>query len=145
MKKVYVNEDWCINCRLCEYNCAYANSGKSSMVNALKNQTIYPRIHVEGDNIHSFAVSCRHCEDPICVKSCICGALSKKDGVVSIDHDKCIGCRTCILVCPYGAILQDDAGVMLKCELCTKNAAGSPACVAGCPNRAIVYEERDGE
>lgn len=143
MKRVYVNEKWCLGCHLCEYNCAFANSGCDSMVKALKNKKIFPRIRVQGDDKITYAVSCRHCTDPICVKSCISGALSRNgDGMVSIDKSKCIGCLTCVLVCPYGAISQDETGAVQKCELCLKNSCGSPACVAGCPNNAIVYEER---
>ncbi len=142
MKRVYVNEKWCLGCHLCEYNCAFANSGIRSMVKALKDKEIFPRVHIEGDDRITYAVSCRHCEDPICIRSCISGALSKVDGVVTIDHEKCVGCLTCILVCPYGAVAQDGDGAVQKCELCVRNAAGSPACVAGCPNKAIVYEER---
>ena len=142
MKRVYVNEEWCLGCHLCEYNCAFANSGKRDMATALKGKSIFPRIHVEGDNKISFAVSCRHCEDPMCVKSCISGALSKKDGTVCIDHNKCVGCLTCILVCPYSAMSQDANGAVQKCELCMGNTCGEPACVKGCPNKAIVYEER---
>ncbi len=146
MKRVYVNEEWCIGCHLCEYNCAYANSGLKYM-SLLKGKQIYPRIHVEGaekDRI-TFAVSCRHCEDPICIKSCIAGAISKKDGVVRIDREKCVGCLTCMLVCPYGALHPAEDGIMQKCELCLSNGSGEPACVKGCPNRAIVYEERGQE
>ena len=91
MKRVYVNEEWCLGCHLCEYNCAFANSGKKDMAAALKDKKIFPRIHVEGDDKITFAVSCRHCEDPICVKSCIAGAISKQDGVVKIDRNKCVG------------------------------------------------------
>ncbi len=143
MKRVYVNEKWCLGCHLCEYNCAFANSGCDSMVKALKNKKIFPRIRVQGDDKITYAVSCRHCTDPICVKSCISGALSRDgDGMVSIDKSKCIGCLTCVLVCPYGAISQDETGAVQKCELCLRNSCGEPACVKGCPNRAIVYEER---
>ena len=94
MKRVYVNEEWCLGCHLCEFNCAFANSGAKSMVKALKNKEIKPRIVVEESGKINFAVSCRHCEDPICVKSCISGALKKTDGVVTIDKDKCVGCFT---------------------------------------------------
>ena len=143
MKRVFVNEKWCLGCHLCEYNCAFANSGCDDMDKALKGKDIFPRIKVEGDDKITYAVSCRHCTDPICVRSCISGALSKsEDGMVSIDKNKCIGCLTCVLVCPYGAISQDETGAVQKCELCLKNSCGSPACVAGCPNNAIVYEER---
>ncbi|MBQ7599340.1 MAG: 4Fe-4S binding protein [Clostridia bacterium] len=142
MKRVYVNEEWCLGCRLCEYNCAFANSGLGDMVLALKDRKIFPRIHVEGNDSITFAVSCRHCTDPICQKSCIAGAISKADGVVRIDRSKCVGCLTCVLVCPYGALSPGEDGIMQKCELCLENACGAPACVTGCPNKAIVYEER---
>ena len=101
MKRVFVNEKWCLGCHLCEYNCAFANSGLDSMVKALKGNVIFPRIHVEGDDKITYAV-----------------------------------------LCPYGAVARDGDGAVQKCELCLKNSAGSPACVAGCPNKAIVYEER---
>lgn len=142
MKRVYADEKWCIGCHLCEYNCAFANSGKSDMVKALKSKPVFPRITVEEDNKITYAVSCRHCNDPICVKSCISGALSKENGVIKIDKNKCIGCLTCILVCPYGAVSEGKNGIAQKCELCLENACGEPACVKGCPNRALVYEER---
>ena len=142
MKRVYVNEEWCLGCRLCEYNCAYANSGLKDMVAALKDKKIFPRIRVEEEDRITFAVSCRHCTDPICVKSCIAGAISKRDGVVRIDRNKCVSCLTCVLVCPYGALAPGEDGIMQKCELCLDNSCGAPACVTGCPNRAIVYEER---
>lgn len=145
MKKVYVNEKWCLACHLCEYYCAFANSGKEDMVKALKGVKINPRIRVEevGPDKISFAVSCRHCEDPLCVKSCIAGAISKdENGTVVIDQNKCVSCYTCVLVCPYGCVMPSDEGPMQKCELCLKNSSGSPACVAGCLNHAIVYEER---
>lgn len=142
MKRVFVEEKWCLGCHLCEYNCAFANSGESDMVKALKNAVIHPNIRVESDDKITYAVSCRHCTDPLCVKSCISGALLKKDGAVFIDHEKCVGCQTCILVCSYGALSLGDKGAVQKCELCIKNTCGEPACVKGCPNRAIVFEER---
>ncbi len=141
MKRVYVNEEWCLGCHLCEYNCAFANSGMKDMAQ-LKGKPIFPRIHIEGDDKITYAVSCRHCTDPICVVSCIAGAISKRDGVVVIDKNKCVGCLTCVLVCPYGALAPSESGVMQKCELCTTNSRGEPACAAGCPNHAIVFEQR---
>lgn len=142
MKRVYVNEEWCLGCHLCEYNCAFANSGLSDMALALKGKPISPRIHVEEGEKISYAVSCRHCEDPICVKCCIAGALHKEDGVIMVDQNKCVGCLTCVLVCPYGALTPGETGIMQKCELCLQNSCGEPACAAGCPNNAIIYEER---
>lgn len=143
MKRVYVNEKWCLGCHLCEYNCAFANSDSDDMVKALKDVAIHPRIQIEENEGISFAVSCRHCEEPLCVKSCITGALSMVDGVIEVNKDKCVGCYTCIMVCPYGAVMPgSDGSVIQKCELCMNNSCGEPACVKGCPNQAIVFEER---
>lgn len=143
MKRVYVNEEWCLGCHLCEYNCAFANSGMSDMVKALKDKTIFPRVRVDGDDKIHFAVACRHCSDPICVKCCISGALHIVDGRICIDKTKCVGCLSCIMACPVGALSVSENGTTVqKCELCLENSCGSPACVTGCPNRAIVYEER---
>ena len=144
MKRIYVREEWCLGCHLCEYYCAFANSGLDDMVKALQNKTINPRMIVEGDNQISFAVSCRHCADAPCVGGCISGALSKdENGAVRIDKEKCVGCGTCILSCPYGAIMPSGTGVAQKCELCMNNTFGEPQCVQHCPNRAIVFEEAE--
>ena len=75
------------------------------------------------------------------MKGCITGALTIAEGVITINKDKCVSCYTCILSCPYGAVSPSDDGAVQKCELCTKTV-GTPACVSGCPNGAIVFEER---
>ncbi|MCI7692449.1 MAG: 4Fe-4S dicluster domain-containing protein [Oscillospiraceae bacterium] len=144
MKKVYVNEDWCLGCHLCEFYCAAANSGKD-LIKAFKysDKKPVPRIKVEEGSEVNFAVQCRHCEGKPCVKGCIAGALSIVDGVVVCDENKCVGCYTCVLSCPFGCIVIDEEGHRIqKCDLCTKNHNGEPACVQGCPNKAIVFEER---
>ncbi len=146
MKRVYVNEDWCLGCHLCEFYCSFANSGETEMFKAFKlGKNAAPRIRIEEGSDINFAVSCRHCQDPACVKGCIAGALTKNNGVIEINKDKCVGCYTCVLSCPYGCIVidpQNDGQTITKCELCTRNNAGEPACAANCPNRAIVFEER---
>jgi carbon-monoxide dehydrogenase iron sulfur subunit len=142
MKRVYVNEQWCLGCHLCEYYCAFAGTGEKDMARALKDIKINPRINIEEKDGISFAVSCRHCKEPLCVKGCITGALTVADGVVTIDGGRCVSCYTCILSCPYGAVSPSDTGAVQKCELCVKSVKGTPACVSGCPNNAIVFEER---
>ena len=142
MKRVYVNEEWCLGCHLCEYYCAFANSDQTDMVKALKGKKIRSRIRIEENDSISFAVSCRHCENPLCYKSCISGALSYEDGVVRVDDGKCVGCYTCVLACPYGALVPSEEGPMQKCDLCLSRSNGKPACVKGCPNKAIGFEER---
>ena len=143
MKKVYVNEERCLGCHLCEFYCGFAHSGKESMEKAYNcDNPPMARIQIEEGDAVNFAVSCRHCETPLCVKSCITGALSKNaDGVVTVDETRCIGCFTCILSCPYGSIVPDSGKPVKKCDLCVQSG-GEPACAAACPNRAIVFEER---
>lgn len=158
MKRIYVDERWCLGCHLCEYYCAFANAGGNpketcgeQIAKIMKSITIRPRIQIEEQDNISFAVSCRHCKEPLCVKSCISGALTREDGIIRINRDKCVGCYTCVLVCPYGAIMPGEQssaetqGPMQKCELCVQNTGGTPACVQGCPNKAIIFVEEKAE
>lgn len=144
MKRIVADETWCLGCHLCEYNCAFANSGCKNIVTALKNHPVYPRVRVEEhpEQGTTVAVFCHQCEEPLCVKSCITGALTRQDGVIRTNTEKCVGCFTCVLVCPYGAIMPDASGkVVQKCELCLQNICGEPACVKGCPAHALRLEE----
>lgn len=97
--------------------------------------------------IYNVTVSCQHCAEPACVEVCPTTAMSKgADGVITIDADKCIGCRYCEWACPYGAPQFDDAaGVMTKCNFCQDLLAegGNPACVDACPMRALDFGELD--
>ena len=141
MKRVYVNEKWCLGCRLCEYYCAFAETEGNDIARSLKGIKINPRIKIEEKDGISFAVSCRHCKEPLCVKGCITGTLGVRDGVITVNQDNCVSCYTCILCCPFGAISPSENGAVQKCELCIKEA-DTPACVKGCTNNAIVFEER---
>jgi len=90
----------------------------------------------------SFAVQCRHCKDPLCIIACLSGALQldEENGLVKHDVKKCVGCWTCVMVCPYSAIKIDLKEKMaVKCDLC--QGLEVPACVANCPNEALVYQE----
>jgi carbon-monoxide dehydrogenase iron sulfur subunit len=90
----------------------------------------------------SFSLQCRHCDEPWCVYSCLTGAMhiDEATGAIAVDAEKCIGCWTCIVACPYGALARDrDRKVVAKCDLCP--ASDVPACVANCPNEALVFAE----
>jgi anaerobic dimethyl sulfoxide reductase subunit B (iron-sulfur subunit) len=91
------------------------------------------------------SVACNHCENPICVRSCPTTAMHKdKNGIVSVDHDKCVGCRYCEWGCPYSAPkFNTELGMMTKCDFCRdlQEQGKPPACVAACPNRALQYGE----
>lgn len=148
MKRVYALEDKCLGCHLCEVACTTAHSLTGDIVKAhlWEKRVKQPAIHVEGDKYSSIAVGCHHCDEPPCVAGCIAGALSKDPvtGVVSCDTDKCVGCRTCMVQCPYGAV--SVRRVAVKCDLCTTGwSVGAPACVAACINGALVYAETDDD
>lgn len=146
MKRVYAIEGWCIDCKRCEVACKTFHSKSQDIVKAYKCEDApSARIHVEGDLQLSLAVNCRHCPDPKCVDACISGAMTKdlETGVVTSDPEKCVGCRTCEAVCPFGCV-QIEA-VALKCDLCGdgQGQPGDPACVSACPNRALIYVESE--
>jgi anaerobic dimethyl sulfoxide reductase subunit B (iron-sulfur subunit) len=90
---------------------------------------------------YHLSVGCNHCEQPICVEVCPSGAARKRqDGIVTIDSERCLGCRYCRWACPYGAPQYDERrGVMAKCHLCHDeiDAGRQPACVSACPMRAL--------
>ena len=147
MKRIYVNEE-CVP-RLppvANTNAPLPIRAISDMVRALKGKQIHPLIHIEDSGDVHFAVNCRHCKDPICVKSCISGALSKgKDGIVRIDRDKCVGCLTCVLVCPVrrGSARARRPRRHEVRALHGQRQGGEPNCVKYCPNGAIVFETRE--
>ncbi len=144
MKRIFAREELCINCRLCEVYCKTFHSKSKDIVTAYKKESPEPqaRIKVYGDNDISVAVNCRHCDDPACVRACITGAMQKdkKTGIVSVDENKCIGCMTCLAVCPYGCIKTGDFA--LKCDLC---GGEEPQCVKNCPNNALVLVDDGGK
>ena len=144
MKIVYVNEEVCIGCHLCEVYCQLEHSASGDLVKAFRDRASLPLplVQVAENKPLSFAVQCRHCAEPDCVYACLTGALSKDNdsGAVNVDVEKCIGCGTCILACPFGAIKrQPERGEVVKCDLC--GGSEIPACVANCPNEALVCME----
>ena len=91
------------------------------------------------------SVSCNHCQQPICVECCPSQAMRQDErGIVSVDPERCLGCRYCEWSCPYSAPQYDEAlGRMTKCDFCQDEleAGGTPACVAACPTRALQFGE----
>jgi molybdopterin-containing oxidoreductase family iron-sulfur binding subunit len=116
----------------------------------------------------SLPVLCNHCEDAPCIAACPTGASFKwEDGIVDIDHDLCVGCRACMMACPYtnryfndqpqhyfpqGATPYEEArtqrheqNVVMKCNFCRDRVRDGkpPACVANCPTIARTFGDLD--
>ena len=148
MKRIYAKEEYCLGCRLCEINCLVKHSKSKKIIKAFREErdTVVPCVQVEESGRLSFAVQCRHCDDAPCIEACITGAMHRDEetGAVICDTDRCVGCWSCIMVCPAGAILRGKQHkVASKCDLCADEEV--PVCVTGCPNEALVYEEREDD
>jgi anaerobic carbon-monoxide dehydrogenase iron sulfur subunit len=146
MKQVFVNEQVCIGCKLCEVYCQLKHARSGDLVKAFKKESPrpVPRARVDESGAISFSVRCQHCAEAPCIRACLTGALSRDEAtsMVNVDEDKCIGCGTCALVCPLGVPKLDTARKkMVKCDLCRDIEI--PACVANCPNEALVYAEAE--
>lgn len=144
MKRIIMREEVCMGCGLCEVHCIVQHSTSKDILKAYLREHPRPfsRVRVEESRPLSFAIQCQHCEDPPCVDACLSGAmqLDEETRLVVHETEKCMGCWTCIAVCPYGAIRMDVAQkVVVKCDLCP--TLDTPACVANCPNEALVYKE----
>ena len=112
-------------------------------------------------------VLCNHCGNPACMEVCPTGATSKRDdGIVLVDYDLCIGCRSCMEACPYGPrsfYKEQDTyyaegktrfeeskqrypeGVVMKCNFCVDRVDQGldPACVVTCPTECRIFGDLD--
>jgi formate dehydrogenase iron-sulfur subunit len=104
-------------------------------------------IHKTGD--HYVRKQCRHCLEPACASVCPVGALHKTElGPVTYDSAKCLGCRYCMMACPFGIPRYDwDKTVphVEKCILCYDRIkiGQQPACTEACPTGATIFGDRD--
>jgi len=141
-KEIFVKLDLCVGCKSCTLACATEHSKSKNLYGAMfEKPALKSRIYVEfvaPDK--SVPVLCRHCEDAPCMNACITGAISRNDeSIVITDADKCIGCWTCIMVCPYGVIGQHiEEHKAYKCDKCKDKEI--PACVNACTTKALVYK-----
>ncbi len=106
-------------------------------------------------HVQTLPLMCQHCEHPPCVDVCPTGASMKRaDGIVLVDKHICIGCRYCMMACPYKARsfvheeLHDQKvnaprgkGTVEACTLCVQrvDAGRQPACVEACPEQAMIF------
>lgn len=138
--RLVVEPEKCTGCRTCELFCSLKNFGEVNPARA--------RIHVvrsQKDNIiTTVPVVCQQCEDPLCMAMCPAGALSRNlhTNAVVVDKEKCLGCRTCVEVCPFGAPSVDPrTGKSDKCTLCD----GDPTCAKYCSQNALKFVPAEEE
>ena len=143
---VQANPARCIGCRTCLISCVVAHEGKRIFEIDPDGYNFNPRLFMVKTARVSAPVHCRHCENAACKASCTSGAISVKGDVVIIDKKKCIGCKNCVIACPFGAVEIVETGEVLpdgsprkiahKCDLCA-GVADAPSCVKVCPTEAL--------
>ena len=131
-KILLIDPERCTGCRICEVACSLHQERECDPSKS--------RIHVlkwEETGI-DVPVLCVRCDEPLCEAICPVAAIRRdaKTEAVLIDHETCIGCRMCAVVCPFGGITLDLARKRaLVCDLCK----GDPICVKLCPTEALQY------
>jgi Fe-S-cluster-containing dehydrogenase component len=132
----------CIGCRACEVHCKDKNnSGPGAfycrMIEVTSPTEVPPRI----DFIY---LSCFHCEKPWCVDACPTGAMRRrdKDGIVFVEESACVGCKACIIACPWSVPQWNPlTGKVGKCDLCMDriDQGLEPACVTKCTTGCLTF------
>lgn len=151
----YFEQKHCVGCKTCQIACKDKNnlavgqlfrrvSEQEGGTYEKRGAAVIPR------NVYAFwlSISCNHCVNPVCVEHCPTAALQKRaaDGIVHIDQERCIGCKTCIKYCPYGAPQFNPATNKVgKCDFCRDLLAEGkePVCVSSCPVRTLGYGTLD--
>lgn len=149
-RAILYDANLCVGCRQCEAACAERN-------NLPYDDTIAAEEHTSAHKLTALLSRgeqymrkmCMHCEDPTCASVCPVAALQKTPGGPVVYHaDRCMGCRYCMVACPFGVPKYEWNAllpVVRKCDMCAdRQAAGQPtACVEICPTGATIVGERD--
>ncbi|WP_032115593.1 FAD-dependent oxidoreductase [Candidatus Arsenophonus nilaparvatae] len=138
-KLIIADPSECIGCHVCEIACVVAHNHQRWPQST---REFVPRIRVLNDAKNSIAVTCRHCNNAPCITSCPVDALRFVSATVQLDQTRCIGCKSCIVACPFGAIdmvpaVDSDIALAQKCDMCQTINADQPACVTHCPTQAL--------
>ena len=151
-KAILTDVTKCIGCLKCVEACKLNNNLKSDVPriwqknDGLSAENWTSIIQKEGN--HYIRKQCRHCIEPACAMACPVGALHKtKEGAVVYDKEKCLGCRYCMMACPYGIPRYDwDSSIpyVQKCILCYNDLlkGEQPACTTACPVNATIFGDR---
>jgi formate dehydrogenase iron-sulfur subunit len=147
----------CKGCRGCEYDCAEANGlpepPPSKEIKGLrktddKHRTVVNEFKTSKGIVYA-KTQCMHCNEPACAAACLTQAMTKtKDGPVIWRSDKCMGCRYCMVSCPFDIPKFEFHSANPKIEKCTMcyesrlKKGELPACVENCPNEALMFGTR---
>lgn len=147
MSKYYLlqDSDRCIGCSACEVSCK-SNKGLGVGPTLCKNEVVGPVEVNSLPRIRFVFMPCFHCEDPWCMNVCPTGAIRKResDGIVYIESSLCVGCKSCIIACPWGACQWDPTkGKAVKCDYCKDRVDQGlkPACVTKCLTQCLYFGE----
>ena len=151
----YFDGTRCTGCKTCEMSCKDFNDLSAGIAfrkvyEVTLGDTSKDAAGVLSSTCVSYplSMSCNHCDSPACLEKCPQGAISKDEatGLVTNDKEKCIGCGTCALVCPYNAPKVDEAiKKAVRCDGCAARVAAGekPTCVEACPARALDFGTAD--
>ena len=130
---ILADPEKCIGCRTCEVACMMSHQSSATPV------AFTSRIRVVKGGTFTTAVGCHQCEDAPCANVCPTGAIHRAAGAWLVEQARCIGCKSCMVACPFGAMqvrVVEDRVQALKCDLCAHRESG-PACVEACPTHAL--------
>jgi Fe-S-cluster-containing dehydrogenase component len=136
-KLIRIEASKCVACKACEMACSFKHFDEFAPTKA----RIVNEVFLEEGKF--ITVTCMQCDDPWCLRACPKLAISKDPvtGVVTVDEQKCVGCRTCVSACPFGMIKYVvETGKADKCNLCGDDF---PECVTFCPTGCLTYQEED--
>ncbi len=138
----YFDSSRCIKCWACEIACEQWHGIKAGTIK-LRRVTEVTTGTFPDVTRKFLSLSCRHCAKAPCAVVCPSKAISKRieDGIVVVDSNKCIGCHSCLEVCPFGVPQFEADGTMRKCDMCLERLAQNqqPICVATCPTQALHW------
>jgi protein NrfC len=139
-----IRQNHCVDCEKCKEACVKTNHVPSY---GWRTNILEKKVETEdGDMTLFMPVLCNHCMNPPCVRVCPTNATYKdeKTGIVMMDYDKCIGCKTCMAACPYNArYFKEENRAIDKCNFCydTRLSKGEKltACAEACPANVRVF------
>lgn len=149
-KAILYDATMCIDCKLCEKACADRNKlPYDEIVGAEQTLSAHKLTFVQSKGDKFIRHLCMNCDEPTCASVCPVAALRKTpEGPVTYDASKCIGCRYCMMACPFN-VPKYEWGALLprvrKCDMCADRVkAGKPtACAEACPTGATKFGDRD--